>query len=332
MKQWLAVAVVSFAIILSITAIYFSKYPADTRNLPASSPWQTASGEPAGVLPLKSPEIGIFYYLWYGAPDSHNWASPKFVDYPWLGNYSSDNATVIELHLRWIQDMNVDFVVLSWWGFNDAYGRFIDNASKQVFELAEANNSTLKFAIMVEPFNCTDGAYYYAGIYDYVYDEFVVPHKSLYYNEEKPLICFYNDANLTKNGFVPADSRFTTILVGQEPYAQWIYTNLNIYCKPQLIPYTNQVSVTLRYDDSRVRIPNCTVNGDLGQQTIDYEWSQAINLWKNGTVNTILITSWNEYVERTAIEPHYDGTASRTNPYLLYNLTKAYIAQVHSVG
>ena len=59
--------------------------------------------------------VGIFYYVWYGAVDS-DWGAPKFVDYPVsvLGNYSSANSTVIEQQLVWIRDLGVDFVVVSW--------------------------------------------------------------------------------------------------------------------------------------------------------------------------------------------------------------------------
>lgn len=50
--------------------------------------------------------VGIFYYVWYGAVDS-DWRAPKFVDYPisTLGNYSSANSTVIKQQLVWIGEL-----------------------------------------------------------------------------------------------------------------------------------------------------------------------------------------------------------------------------------
>jgi hypothetical protein len=73
----------------------------------------------------------------------------------------------------------------------------------------------------------------------------------------------------------------------------------------------------------------CVVDPNLTQGTYDREWENAIQLWRDGKIDTIMITSWNEYPERTAIEPHYDATASNRDPYCLYNQTKDYISQVH---
>lgn len=271
----------------------------------------------------KPAKIGIFYYVWYGAPDSDNWNASKFVDFPVLGNYSSSDPAVIKQQLLLMEKLGIDFVVISWWGFYDNYGNFTNAAAKQALKVAEDNLINLKFAIMVEPFNRSGSSYDYAGIYDHIYQDFVTQFSSVYYNESKPLICFFNDQNLTDNGTFPTDERFHRVLVGQEPYVQWMYTDLN----SSHIPFTNQISVTPRYDDSRFRNPNCTVDPDLSQGIYDQEWKNAVQLWKDGKIHIILITSWNEYPERTAIEPHYDATAHNPDPYFLYNKTKDYISQ-----
>jgi hypothetical protein len=119
------------------------------------------------------------------------------------------------------------------------------------------------------------------------------------------------------------------VLVGTEPYVQWIYTDLNCYAKPLQNPYTTQTSVTPRYDDSRVegRKP-CMVDANLTEGVYDREWENAIKLLKEGKVDTITITSWNEYPERTAIEPHHDATAENPDPWFLFNKTKQYIENV----
>jgi hypothetical protein len=267
--------------------------------------------------------VGVFYYLWYDAPDSPSWSAPQFVDYPILGNYSSSNPTVIKQQLVWMKDLGIDFAVIFWWGTYDNYGKFIDNAAKQV----------LKFAIMVEPFNKTGSSYDYAGIYDYIYDEFVVPYSSVYYNySNEPLICFFNNANLTDNGTIPLDGRFNTVLVGQSPCAQRVYTDVNYYVQPSRVPYTNEISVTPRFDDSRFRTPSCVVDANPNQGIYDQEWENAIRLWKDGKIDTVLITSWNEYVERTEIEPHYDKTAYNPDSYFQYNKTKEYISQLQQLA
>jgi hypothetical protein len=41
-------------------------------------------------------------------------------------------------------------------------------------------------------------------------------------------------------------------------------------------------------------------------------------------------TSWNEFPERAAIEPHHDATAGNPDSLFLYNKTREYITEVQS--
>ena len=273
-------------------------------------------------------KIGIFYYVWYDTTSPESWNKTKIVDTPVLGDYDSCNSTVIKHHLGLIQNLSIDFVIISWWGFYDDYGKFTDNATKQLFQTAQSINSTLKFAIMVEPFPLNSSSYDYNGIYNHIYENFVKPYSPFYYNDSKPVICFFNNQNLTDNGSIPVDERFNTILVGQQNYTQWIYMDLNPYDYRDL--GQNQISVTPRYDESNLsdRPGHVVVDSDLTQGVYDREWKNAIQLFRNGSVNTILISTWNEFPERTAIEPHHDATAVNQSTDFLYGKTKYYIAQI----
>jgi hypothetical protein len=284
-------------------------------------------------------DVGIFYYTWYGAPKADNWNAAKYVDFPIsdLGNYSSSDPMAALKQLRLMEDAGIDFVIISWWGFYDDYQKFIDGAAKQIFTTAQvmASNGSfghLRIALMVEPFDNNEKAYNYTAIYDHINSEFVQPYSSIYYTYcGKPLLCFYEDLteppNLTNKGKIPLDSRFKVVIVGQQSYAQWTYTDL-AYEKPSH-PQNNQVSVTPRYDDSRLnRTHPIMTNANLTEGTSDQEWEKAIQLYQQGKINIITISTWNEYPERTMIEPHYDGTAKGADPYLLYNQTKFYISQL----
>lgn len=253
---------------------------------------------------IPRPQVGIFYYAWYGALES-DWKASWFVDFPIsdLGNYSSLNRTAIQKQLVLIEDLGVDFVVISWWGFDDDYERFVDAATKIVFETAQSINSTLKFAVMVEPTHSRPDSsklgepYDYSGIYSHIYDKFVVPYSWVYYNHTggKPLICFFNNGILTPNGIVPKDDRFNVVLVGTESYVQWVYTYLTNQTQG---PHTTQTSVTTRYDNSRMPEGNSNLTTDpkLTEGNYDKQWQDAIELVGKGKIDTILITSWNEYL------------------------------------
>lgn len=278
--------------------------------------------------PSEPPQVGIFYYTWYNPDWAFSWNQTKIVDTPILGYYNSCDPTIIGQHLRQIENLGVDFVVISWWGCYDAYGAFTDNATEQVFRTAESLNSTLNFMIMVEPFNPSSGQYGYEDIYSHIYDNYVTQYPSLYYNKtDKPAICFFNNETLTKNGVVPDDDRFNVILVGQQPYTDWIYTDLN---SKDYRPMGNyQVAVTPRYDESHLkREGNVTVDIYLNEGTYDNEWNNAIKLWQQRSIDTILISTWNEFPERTAIEPHSDATATNQSTHYLYDKTRFYIAQI----
>ena len=273
-------------------------------------------------------QVGIFYYVWYDTTNPESWDG-TIVDTPVLGRYDSNNSTIISQHLRWIEDLGVDFVIVSWWGTEDNFGNFTDQSAKEVFKTAQSVNTNLKFAIMVEPFSVDSDSYNYQKIYDQIYNDFVMPNASLYYVKDgNPLICFYNDPgnipSLCNNGDVPLDERFNTVLVGTEPYTQWVYQDLVLH-----VSRDNMVSVTPRFDESRLAgRAGYKIDPRLNLRVYDQEWQKAIQLWKEGKIETILISTWNEFYERTAIEPQIDATAINRNPYFLYTKTKNYIAQL----
>ncbi len=280
--------------------------------------------------------VWIADYNWYGYLEDDWTNATKFFDFPVVGNYSSQNVTVIRNKLTLMEELDVDSVLESWWGpgINDSYGKFIDDATKLVFQTATEMGIKLKLCIMVEPYLNGNVSYDYPMLCDYVYDNYCVPYPEIYYEVGgKPLICFFNDPahfpGLTPNGTVPADSRFTTILVGDQNYTQWTYNDLPRWLASDYEPHANQISVVPRYDDRGTRSPGWSYDVDLSGGVYDAMWQDAIRLWREGKIDTILITSWNEYPERTAIEPHYDSTSPDIDPYFLYNKTKAYISQVH---
>lgn len=279
-------------------------------------------------------QIGIFYYVWYNSSsDSYSWVYPKICDNPVLGYYNSCNPEVIKQHFTWLSDLKINFIIISYWGhYNQTpWHQFVLNATHQIFRIAKENVTNVKVSIMVEPFiNKTqypDWDYNYSDIYDYIYDNFVAPYPTVYYKyHEKPLTCFFNDEHLTPNGNIPTDNRFVTKIVGQQSYCDWIYTDKIPVTGP--IPRDRQISVTPRFDDSRFRIPSYVADKDLCEGVYDEQWKKAIGYAGKDVIDVITVCSWNEYPERTAIEPHWDADAYDHDPYFLYNKTKKYIAEL----
>jgi hypothetical protein len=68
----------------------------------AAAPSQPASQNPIPVM--------AYYYIWY---TSSSWQRGKS-DYPLLGRYNSDDASVMEQHVQWAKNAGIDGFIVSW--------------------------------------------------------------------------------------------------------------------------------------------------------------------------------------------------------------------------
>lgn len=285
------------------------------------------------IPPKRSPQVGAFYYVWYNPSQPVSWEYPKIQDTPVLGYYNSCDATIIEQHFHWLSDLRLDFIIVSWWGmYNQSdWHSFINNSTVQVFQVAKANFTNVKVAVMVEPFN-ESGTYNFTEVYNWVFANLFEQYPTIYFKVDgKPLLCFFNDESMTSTDVFQRDDRFTVKIVGNDNTAEWQYdgvTEKNNPPKAIPFPRDRQISVSPRFDDFYVRENNETVDAEL-EYFYDQQWQKALSYIKQNAIDFITITTWNEYPERTEIEPHYDATASNQDPYYLYNKTTEYISQVH---
>jgi len=282
----------------------------------------------------KDIKVGAYYYPWY----SGNWTKDhsNCPDTPVLENYNSSEPSLIQDHLEWFTELDLDFLIISWWGINS----LSDNNTKILFSEVQ-KNSVVELAIMIEPFgeggepfDETTGEYNYSKIYDYIYDNFVEPYGGIYMNlQEHPLVCFYNDANLTKDGNINeilTDGRFIVRIVGHRHYVDWLYWRIPECAwsdeTDSALGTDGHITVIPRYDDDHFRSEYPPVyDSNYTDGLYDNQWNTAIKLAREGKVNIVTITSWNEYAERTMIEPTNDTTSAYSDPYWLFKNTKEYI-------
>lgn len=282
-----------------------------------------------------SVSVGVYYYAWWDPTspeqehDRKNWSAPRILDESCLGLYNSNDSDVIKQHFRWLEDLKVDFIIVSWWGVNS----FTDNSTQIVFETAIENQTKIKMCIMIEPFNGTNSIDF-NGTYNYIYEKYVHPFDSVYYElESKPLLLFFNEDNFTNATAFYRDSRFTVKISGQKPYVDWVYHD-KIPGQWQLgiLPYNRVFPVCPSFDDSHVRSSNNTVDVDYHNNSYINDWKEALNYANNDQVDIITICSWNELEERTAIEPHINPNATDKNQFYLYNITKTYVYNLKEQG
>jgi len=273
-------------------------------------------------------KVGAYYYPWYmGTKYGY------IVDEPLINwsNYWSNSTAVIDDHLDWFKDLRIDFLILSWWGLNGSSdghdaANFTNECSQLVFKTVESRNDSIQLALMVEAFNKNSGeAYNFTWIYNYIYDNFVLPFPNQYMTlYGKPLLLFFNDDNLTKNGDIKPDvaDRFETRIVGSQPYVQWGY---NLPDKQQLY-MDGYIFVEPRFDAY-----GKSYDPTWSEGLYDQQWNTAIDLARKGKVNYVAIITWNEYGERTQIEPSKDATYKQTEYFFMYNKTKVYINMIKSI-
>jgi len=167
---------------------------------------------------MRESRSDILCLLWI-AP----WNRSQIVDSPFLGFYNSCDPNTCRQHIIWMEDIGIDFVIISWWGANSGNleFEFKNNAVKVLFENAKNYASKVQLAIMVEPSNETVNGY------DYVYENFIQPYPTVYFQYRgKPLICFFCDVKspyLMRDNTYPRDPRFTVINLGSLIYAEWLY-------------------------------------------------------------------------------------------------------------
>lgn len=285
-------------------------------------------------------DIGVYFYSWYSVSEHRHW-DDTVRDQPYIGFYDSYNRTVIRWQLKLIKEAGIDFIVFSWWG---PYS-FEDNTTKIIVKYLKDYN--LKFAIMIEPYlgNNDPSIYnrsFWKNVLNYIESNYVKPYKDIYfYLNGKPLVLAFNPIGMKYNP--PNDFiNYTIRIIGNDidnaKYQDWDLwpdylapwvTDKNIDLRVRKDGY---VAMTPRFDDRifctlEMRI-NCSqrlIDPNYALNAYEKEWKWILT--HKDLVKIIVIYSWNEYHERSMIEPHSDNTAN-VNPFYVYNLTKQYIKEL----
>ncbi|MDG6941982.1 MAG: hypothetical protein JRN34_03550 [Nitrososphaerota archaeon] len=334
-------ALILVAVIIISTAAFLSFYP-------ASGPKASGLGVP----------VGAFLYLWYGNATggvgglgSPGWNSSTYpgggavVDTPAIGYYVSDSNATFQWQVKEMQSAGISFALISWWGpSRTGEAGAINKATLDFFRYLKGTNSAFKAAIMVDAFeggnNLNESTL--NSVYDYVFSQFASTYSNWYFSwEGHPLLLFFNPIYPQTN-----DTRFTVRTIGNRPNpVDWQFWNAPVsFFQSQLQPgvdAANDIGNPFISSDGEVTIVpriDSYYNNRSGYQEgylrfdptlqlglYQAEWNFVLN--HRSEVKLVLIYSWNEYHERSTIEPHVDGTSSVPSTYLL-NLTASFTSQL----
>jgi hypothetical protein len=273
------------------------------------------------------------------------------VDKPLIVYYVSDSNTTFSWQVQQMEQAGLSFAVVSWWG-NGSSGRnaAVNKATLDLFKFLQETDSNFSIAIMVDAYNGTNNlsASTFKADYNYVYSTFVKPFGNRYFDwQGKPLLLFFSPLVPSYN-----DSRFTVRTIGnfnrqpvdssQEP--DWIFWTAPIQFYQgeggKNVNYSNDLGNPVISSDGEVgvvpRIDSyyyylgdpqnrgyLRFNSNLTLGLYQYEWNYVIQ--HKSQVRLVIIYSWNEYYERSAIEPHFEPTGKLS---ALANYTSSYVSQL----
>jgi len=299
----------------------------------------------------RCPIIAVYFYVWYGRHRHWNQSlSSLVIDRPVIGFYSSDNDSVIRWQLSEIKRAGIDALFISWWG----PGSYEDRVAQKVFRYLRLYG--LKAAILVEPFKPWNilnaarvyGPAFWRRVLNYIYKHFVEPYPHVYLRiGGKPLVLCFAPVGVF---YRPHDPRFVirvvAIYVDLINALRFLGLHADWDLWPNYLLYTNTARIELRIRvDGYVALtpryyPAACVLGyypdgcwvgyldpHYRQRIYVKEWKWVIHHLKQ--IHIIAIYSWNEYHERSEIEPHIDATAS--NGLYPYEVTKEFAHLVHEL-
>jgi hypothetical protein len=268
--------------------------------------------------------VGMGYNLWL-----YNWSSDvNCIDRPILGYYNSTNATILEQHIQWFHELDMNFVLIAWQGVS--YNAYVNQNTFLFFNLlGNYSGNRVQACICVEKTGPETNA---SAIYDYIYSNFTLAYPSCYfYLYGKPLIVFFSVDSTIFNVDNPLslDSRFTVRTMGNHANDNWLYENFAN--NGGITSHCRQIPVIPRFDNSHITNPprDLIVICDAKLSWLyKSEWNRAVKCTQNNSIDVVTISWWNEFAERSEVEPHYDATAYSNDPFLLFNITKEYIARL----
>jgi len=304
-----------------------------------------------------SPRVGTMFYVWYGYNSTaqawtggnrtSHWNDSPYgvcVDIPFIGFYNSMDNRTLEWQFNEIVKAKIDFIIVSYWGWgvtnfsnpaqvNKLYYA-IDNATKNLFKYLDGKAVPLNVAIMVEPFSSNMN---YTQVYNYIWENYYSKYDGfvLKFNG-KPLLFFFNPLS------PPPDSRYITKVVGHQSNVDIFFWrgmdtleayggNVNIlnYVGDPVISKDGFVSIIPRYDDKFLydagsRGSYMIFDKTFAKKLYDKEWDFVLR--NKDKISFVIVYSWNEYHERTSIEPHFDLSGADT--VYLRDLTAYYVSRL----
>jgi glucose/arabinose dehydrogenase/PKD repeat protein len=272
-----------------------------------------------------SPDVHLFYYSWYGNPDTHgawrHWQQggrtpPDDIGadlYPSAGPYDSgDYQGVVAQQMDQVRRSGAGVIVYSWWG----QGSYEDTLAAGVLDAAAAKG--IKVAWHLEPYAGRTAASTVADI-NYLNAKFG-SHPAFYRHGDRGAYYVFNSLDITDWSALDQVTG-TSIVLAQTTDTSKIAHFSGMYTYDAIAGATAPgweaageyakahgliwaPSVGPGYIDDRAVPGNTTPTlGRADGATYDTEWSNALDEATGGPPTWVSVTSFNEWHEGSSIEP-----------------------------
>ncbi len=262
------------------------------------------------------PQVLAFYYPWYGSGDF--WPD-SCAETPLLGNYTSSNQSVISTHLQWAKDANITGFICSWWGPGENTD---NNFAKLLATAATFPECRINLSVYYETYGRPEQQI--KDEFQYLIETYGT-HPCFLNINGVPVIFVYNAGSVQ----IPVWARVFQYLESaglhayfiadtMDPNYFWLFSGVHTYNPVMLllqnidlagiyrsgVHLANQyqllhcATVMAGYDDRKIRNPGMYLPRNSGT-TYEATWQAAV---ASGT-DWVLITTFNEWWEGTAIEP-----------------------------
>ncbi|MDX2429849.1 MAG: hypothetical protein QNK35_02885 [Bacteroides sp.] len=260
------------------------------------------------------PLRGIFYYTWY----PNNWAPNGYhVSYnPTRGYYDNNDRTLINNHIDELEYANVDVVIASWWGLDNANRRPRDWAIKKCMEETDLRSENgeidLKWAIYYElEASYNEPMDTIKADLDYLMERYVKKHDCYAHINGKPVIFVYTRGS--EDNTEEFMKKWADAVDGKWYYVLKVfggYKDIN-YQPSSWHQYGPSTRIHKMEDASRklvsINISPGFKHADPGKTTFlerasEELWTDLVREMLGSEVNWQLITSYNEWGEGTSVE------------------------------
>ncbi|MEX0568868.1 MAG: hypothetical protein Q6363_006885, partial [Candidatus Njordarchaeota archaeon] len=237
---------------------------------------------------------------------------------PLIGRYDSLDDATIETHIALLERL-VDFVIFSWWGANTYSDIVLEKFLLKIREL----KSNLKVIIMIEPRLGNNPVVYDDDFWNetlaYLNTKYLTTFKDvMFYDKFQKayiLACFF------PVGMIKKPAKYGEYIIRYIHAYPPITTQWYLYCTDKyIITEDGYISISPRVivdkNDPIKLYYNPNLNKTEIQKTIDF-----VKKHKN-EIRYLIIYSWNEFYERSYIEPAYEGNRDLSWLYNIFlNLT-----------